>query len=490
MEVMGQIRQDGLTNALTGIGGIQDRTRATVYTQSTFRPDEEWTSIWTSNGLGRKICSLRPDDMIRQWIEVPDDPENKLIQELDKLNVRRLVLEALYWTRLYGGALIVKILKDGASDLSQPLADYKQTAPLDRLLVYPATRKRINSNYTDVVTDPKSKYFGEIETYNICPPDSSSTFLAHASRCFVSKGAPVPPDEGIEWRYRYWGASALQSLFDAMGDHDTVHNAFANLIHQATIGKLKLQGLSEIVADDDTATQRLRGTMDNVARSISYLNMILLGEGDEFTRDQLSLAGWKEVSQIFKERLASESGYSTSVLFETAASSGLSASSSEDQATQRYYNSVQVDQETELRPILQSIINHVAPMVGLDPEIPWKFKNLHEPTAKEVADIRYQHAQADKIYLDSGVLFPQEVRGRFEGGNYSDDVPLDESYSAKGPDEIDAEKALETALKAQASANQVVQAPTAQKPIQMPTPPKGKAKSPTDPKGSKKGLAL
>lgn len=461
------LRNDGLSNALTGIGGLQDRTRATLYSQSTFRPDEEFTAIWTSNGLGRKICSLRPDDMIREWIEVPEDPEGKLVKALDALGVRKALLETLYWTRLYGGALVVLIVDDGAQDLKLPLT--KKNPEIKGIRVYPATRKRIISTYTDVVTDPTSKYFGEIEVYTVNPPDTSSMFQVHTSRCIVSKGAQVPPDEGIEWRYRYWGASCLQAIFDSLGNYDTLHNAFSNLIHQATIGKLKMQNLGEIVADNDTAAVRLKGVMDNVARSISFLNLILMGEGDSFERDQLSMSGWKEVSQIFKESLAAESGYSTSVLFETAASSGLSASSAEDQATKRYYNSVTVDQETELRPMLQRLIASVAPTVGLSPDVSWRFKNLHEPTAKEVADIRYLHAQTDKIYLDAGALFPPEVRSRFEGGEYSDSIKLDESYSAKGPEEIEAEKALAEAEKA---ASKAPQAP--QKPLTMPTPPKPK----------------
>lgn len=470
------IRQDGLSNALTGIGGIQDRTRGNQYLASPIRLDQELTDIWTSNGLGKKVCSLQIDDMIRPWIEVPDDPEGKLVKALDELNVRDSLQRALYWTDLYRGAVVVMILGDGSLDLKEPLRESKgNPAPLKALRVYPATRNRILSNTTDIVTDTSSPYFGDLETYKIQPPDSAGIFEAHATRCIVSKGVPMPPDELIPWEYQFWGVSRLQAIFDDLTSYNVTVNAFSNLIHMATIGKLKIQNLGEIVADDDTASDRLKGVMDNVARSISYLNMILMGEGDEFSRDQLSLSGWKEVAQMFRENLAAVAGYSTSVLFETATSSGLSASTSEDQATQRYYNGVDVRRETDLRTMLSRIIHHVAPMVGLKPDISWKFRNLHEPSAKEIADIRKVQADTAKIYLDEGVLFPQEVRSRFEGGNYSDEITLDPSYAAKGPDELDAEKELEAATAAAAQANQT---PQTTKPLQMPTPPKttGKAK--------------
>lgn len=463
------LRQDGLSNALTGIGGLQDRTRNTEYTLSYMRPDMELTAIWTSNGLGRKICSLQVDDMIRQWIEVPEDPEGKLLKELDRLKVREAVQRLLYWTDLYKGAVGVLILGDGSTDLAAPLQESKTPAPLKAIRIYPVTDDRIQNDQGDIVEDASSAYFQDLETLKITPMDSGS-FEAHVSRCLLSKGAPVPEVETMDWKYRYWGVSRLQAVFDDLTSYNTAMNAFSNLIHQATIGKLKMQNLGEIVADNDTAAERLKGVMDNVARSISYLNMILMGEGDEFGRDQLSLAGWREVSQMFRENLAAVTGYSTSVLFETASSSGLSASSAEGEATARYYNSVKVRQETDLRPILAQIIRHVAPMVGLPPDIEFKFKNLHEPTAKEVAEIHKIHAETDKIRLDSGIIFPQEARSRLEGDVYGDEVTLDESYQAKSPDEIEAEKALEAATLA---ASKAPQAP--QKPLQMPTPPKPKA---------------
>jgi hypothetical protein len=174
---------------------------------------------------------------------------------------------------------------------------------------------------------------------------------------------------------------------------------------------------------------------------------------------------------MFRENLAAVTGYSTSVLFETASSSGLSASSAEGEATARYYNSVKVRQETDLRPILAQIIRHVAPMVGLPSDIEFKFRNLHEPTAKEVAEIHKIHAETDKIRLEAGIIFPQEARSRLEGGVYGDEVTLDLVYEAKGPEEIEAEKALEAATLAASKAPQVPQ-----KPLTMPTPPKPKAK--------------
>lgn len=465
-------RQDGLSNALSGIGGVQDRTTQSTYIQSPIQPDEVLTAIWTSSGIGKKICSLQIDDMIRQGIEVKDDPDGKLVKELNRLKVWESLQRLLYWTDLYGGAIAVMVLKGTGATLEAPLLETKAPAPLETIRVFPATRKRMISNYSDRVFDPSSQYFGDFEHFIVQPPDSEGQFKAHVTRCLVSKGLPVPPDETIEWRYRYWGVSRLQPIFDDLAAYDTVHNAFSNLVHQATIGKLTVHGLAEILSNNDTASENLKQLMDNIAKTISYLNMILMSDGDSFERDQLSLGGWREVSQIFKERLASTAGYSTSVLFETASSSGLSASSAEDSATERYNNSVQVRQETDLRPLLQKVIMHVAPMVGLPPDIQFTFKPLREPTPKETAEIHKLHTDTDVARINAGIIFPEEARSRLEGDTYGNEVTLDPSYHAAGPEEMQQEAELQAALKAQATASKAQ--PKA--PVKLPAPPKPKAK--------------
>ena len=477
-----QIRLDGLINALSGIGGLQDRTQATTYGLSAFQPDETWTAVWTSNGIGAKVCQLQIDDMVRNWIEFPEDKEGKLLKELDRLKVRELAQRQLYWTDLYGGCLTAMLLEGTGDDLAAPLTKGQDKAHLAGLQIFPAMRKRVLNTSIDIVRDTTSPYFGEIEFFRVQVPDSGGQFTIHATRCITSKGTPVPPDENIEWRYRYWGASRLQRIFDSMNALNTTHNAFANIIHQLSIGKLTIPGLMEMLADDDTATANLKKVVDGISMSLSYLNLLMMPEGGGFERDQVNTSGFDKVVGIFREWLATEAGYPTSILFETATSSGLSASTSETEATKRYYNSVKVRQETDLRPWLETVIRHVAPTIGLAPDIRFEFKSLDTPDPKTVAEIRKIHAETDKIRIESGSIFPDESRSRLEGETYSDEVVLNAAYSAKGPDELDMEAQLQEAQKALAAAqkaqgagvpgNPDTKAPT---PLKMPKAPAPKA---------------
>lgn len=470
-------RQDGLVNALSGIGGQQDKTLQTTYMPSAWITDNILTSIWTSNGLGAKICSLQVDDMIRAWIEIPDDKDGKLIKELDRLNVRESLQRLLYWTDLYRGGIAVLILGNTGEDLKAPLSKSQENAPLVKIAVYPATEKTIINSPTDVIQIASSPYFGDLETYKVQPPDTASGFEVHSSRCIVSKGIPVPPDGDIQWDYRYWGMSRLQRVWEALGSYDVAHNAFGNLMHQLTIGKITIDGLREILANEDEAPRKLKALMDSVQASMSYLNAILMGPNEKFERENISVAGWKDVSQIMNEAVATVSGYSTSRLFETATSAGLSAGTSETEATKRYDTTVQVRQETDLRPMLERIIRHVAPMVGMAPDTAFKFRPLTEPTAKETAEIRKMHAETDKIRIEAGIIYADEARSRLEGDIYSEEVVLKPEYNDRVAEEdAKAAEELAAAEKAAAQAAKATGAPVKPKALQMPKPPVKKAK--------------
>ncbi len=470
-------RQDGLVNVLSGIGGAQDRTRQNTYARSSWIPEQTLTDIWTSNGVGSKICSLQVDDMIRAWIEIPDDKDGKLIKELDRLNVRESLQRLLYWTDLYRGGIAVLVLGNTGTDLKTPLSKGQENAPLVKIAVYPAMTQVITSSSTDVVYDVGSSYFGELETYKVQPPDTASSFEVHASRCIVSKGIPTPPDPSIDWDYRYWGMSRIQRVWEALGNYDVTHNAFGNLIHQLTIGKITIDGLREILANEDEAPQRLKAIMDSVQASMSYLNAILMGPNEKFERENITTAGWRDVSSIMREALATVAGYPTSRLFETATSGGLSAGTSETEVTNRYNTTVQVRQETDLRPMLERIISHVAPMVGMKPDTTFKFRPLTEPTAKETAEIRKIHADTDVARINAGIIFPEEARSRLEGDIYSEEVVLSVDYAAKEAEEdAKAEAEIAAAQKAADAAAKAAGAPVKPKALTLPKPPAKKGK--------------
>lgn len=426
-----EIRQDGLSNALNGIGGIGDRTRHNLFTNPYMRDDGELTAIWLGGGVGRKICTSRPDDMVRTWIKFPTDTDGKMLKALDAIGARTHIRNMLYWTGLHRGALMVVGGLDNATDMSQP-ASLSKKSVAKWLKVYSASR--VLNTASDLVADVSSPYYEDFDVFRLqrrFPMDGQSIIRVHASRCILSKGLPVPEDQNtsIDYKYIYWGMSRLQAVFDELSNSATVQTAFANLVSESTISTMTLESMASILANEDDAAARLQTTMDNIAKMKSFLNMVLLGPSDKLTRDQLSFSGWSETAMLFRQEVAASADSTIPRLYGIP-SSGLGGGGSDEEAKKNYNDSIQADQETRLRPIVQKLVEWVAPSVNLPTDIPFEFNPLSTPTAKEEAETRKIHAETFKIYVDMASLDPMEVRDSVFGGDtYSSDIVLNPSLS-------------------------------------------------------------
>ena len=425
------MHMDGLANALTGLSGTQDRTSHHQFVWDYMRPDEELTAIWAGGGIGRKICTSRPDDMLRAWITVPEDTDGKILKALDKLQVRTHLRDLLYWTELYRGALLVLGGLDTSVDMEKPMT--KATKPLAWLKVYPASRV-MNTN-SDLEADSTSPYFEDFSVFQLqkrFAVDGQTISKVHHDRCIASKGIPMPEDKSstFEYTYLYWGMSRLQAVFQELANASAVQKCFGNLVQEATVSIMKIQGFAEILANDDTAPEKLTALMTAIARMKSILNMILVSEGDEFKRESLNTSGWMDVAMMFRQEVAAAADSTIPRLYGIP-SSGLGGGGSDEEAKKNYNDSIQADQETRLRPMLQILIGHVARELGMPEDIEFKFNPLSTPTEKETVETRKIVAETDKIYsVDIGCVDPMEIRdSRFGGTSYSRETKIDPALS-------------------------------------------------------------
>lgn len=472
-------RMDSLANALSGFGGIQDRTSWNHYGYHPMRQDSELTSIYAGGGLGRKIVSCRPADMLRSWIRFSGDTDGKLLKALDALDIRTHLYNLLMQTELYRGGIMVLGGLDNSLRLEDSLSK-NPNKPIGFLKVYGAPL--ILNNETELSTNPSSQYFDDYEVYRVqrrwaMEGQYGNEIRAHHSRCIVSKGIPLPEDRDTaqEHTYLYWGISRLQAVFDQMAHSETAQKAFANLIHEATIAVSKIPGLEQILANADDAKDSMKAVMDTIARAKSVLNMILLPEGGEFSRDTLAMAGWRDAAMIFREELAAVAEIPVPRLYGIT-SSGLGGGGNDSEATRTYDAQIQAEQEIKLRPIIAQIVRYVAPTVNMDPETPFAFNPLSIPTEKETAETRKIVAETDKIYVDMGALDAvQEVReSRWGGDTYSIDTKLDSSLDME--EEADKEIAAQQKLVDQQAKAAPIPAPKvpATKPKAPVVPSKGK----------------
>ena len=99
--------------------------------------------------------------------------------------------------------------------------------------------------------------------------------------------------------------------------------------------------------------------------------------------------------------------------------------------TRDWYDRLSDDQETILRPIVERLV--YLTMISMDGPTGgqvidnWhvEFYPLWQMTEKESSEIRKTTAETDKLYIETGVLQPEEVaESRFGGGEYSTETNL------------------------------------------------------------------
>jgi len=421
----GVSRDDGWNSVVAGLGQFADKTQSIALAEYPFLSDQELTNVWMGEGVGKKIVSAMGDDMTRKWFNVEEDTDNKIHDELTRLNAQTEVNLAVKWARLYRGAIIIVGVKDGGT-LEQPLK--KNITGIDWLRTYPAPCVPILP--TDIETNPKKPNFGEPKMFYV-QPAGLTPFRVHPSRCLIFKGEPIAPvTTGLNYSYTYWGMSVLQSIWEKIKNLGSVDQSIANIMLEFVISVYKLSNLEQLLLEGDEGVAAVYKRMEVIQASKSAINGVLLGAEEEFSRNTANVAGMAELLNKMMTTVAAVAEYPNTRLWGVAPE-GMNATGNSD--LRNYYDAVVVKQGTWLTPPVQTLVNMINTYIpvtpkGTDPTIKWN--SVWELTETEELANRKTQAEIDKIYAtDIGAITDDEVReSRFVNGysydtNISGDLP-------------------------------------------------------------------
>ncbi len=280
---------DGWVNLLAGLSGSSDKTESTYFGDFNVLVDEELTRLWLGEGLGKKIISSVADDMTRNWFTVEGDSDNKIQKELVRIHAEVEVNKALKWARLYRGALIIVGANDGKL-LEKPL-NLKNIRSIDWLKVYSAPRVPVDGRNID--HDVKSPFFGDVKVFGI-QRRNGEILKVHRSRCLIFKGDPLPDlYNTLTVDNEYWGVSILQPIMRNLKDFGSTYQSIANLMMELVIGKYKFNNLAQLLSENNTKAIYTRMEIINASKSL--INGVMLGEGEDYTRDSDNVAGIAEL---------------------------------------------------------------------------------------------------------------------------------------------------------------------------------------------------
>lgn len=404
------LHRDGWINLLAGLGKKSDKTKYSEWGGYVLLDDQTLSSMYDGDGLATNIVNAVPDDMTRNGWIIKNDTDTLIEKEMTRLKATTKINTALKYARLYRGAIVVVITKNGKMD--QPLS--KHSGEIKQLRVYSAARIPLTS--IDFNDDPNSKWFEEIEIFPILRRDGQ-IMKAHASRCLIFKGETASDQPELDLKYRYWGFSIIQKIYQRLANYANVERGVGNLMLEFSVGKFKMSNLNQVLAQGKDGVQMMWDRMEFINASKSVINAVLIGENEDYIRDTVNLAGVPEVIDRMMMNLSAVANIPVTKLFKRSPA-GMNATGESDDRD--YYDDVSSDQKIILLPELQYLINYISSYTYPETrenedgepieEYSVEFNSLWEPTEKEKAEIRKINAEADNLNITNQIYSAEEAR--------------------------------------------------------------------------------
>jgi phage-related protein (TIGR01555 family) len=379
--------------------------------------------------VGARRVDLATDVLPPKDVEAKDETAKELAEAMEEqcgeLDLLGCIAEALRYERAYGGAAILVGLRDGVKDLSIPL-DLERIESVDWLDVLQPL-ELIPYQWYD---DPYDAKYGQPELYwmqriPVGNLGATQRVPIHESRLIRFTGIVVSRRQQREhWG---WGDSVLLRMQEVLRDFDMSWSGAALLASDFAQMVISIKGLAESFAtgDNDLLIERAKA-MDE-GRSIA--RAILIDAEEKAERQQTPVTGLADLLDRFCNRLAAAARTPVTLLMGQAPA-GLNATGDSD--VRNFFDRVASERERKLGSKVRQLFKMLfaarkGPANGRQPAkwgIAWG--PMWQLTEKEEAERRKAVAEADKLYIDSGVLIPGEVaKARFGGVKYSADTQLD-----------------------------------------------------------------
>jgi hypothetical protein len=428
---VGILKEDGWQNLMTGAGrAATHKAENSEFYLSSQLTDEELSDLYRGEGIAKKIVDIPAKDMTRAGFSIDGDPNNQVSKYLNRIGLKQALKDALRWSRLYGGAIIVMGIDDGqkgdgVKQLLTPLKE-ENIQKIGFFRVY--DKRQVNWDSTDIDDDASSPNFGKPKIYTITPLTEATTktpeYKVHYSRVLRFVGEDLPQQESLN--KRGWGDSVLQSVYTRVRGFAGALISTEAILDEFIIGILTINNLQDLIAagQETLITKRLQQI--DMAKHI--LNTMLVDKEEEFTRISATVNGIKDILEFLKDCLSAVSGIPQVKLFgEQAKGIGSQASGN----IRMYYDDISDQQQEDLKPQLERIVSLLSKstdfksIFNLPDTWQLKFNSLWQMSETDIATSRHLVAKQDEIYIKNGVLTPKEIaESRFGGETYSYETVL------------------------------------------------------------------
>lgn len=426
-------RYDSIVNALSGLGGSNDKGQAGRPDRSRMPLDfTELTSLYRFNGYASRFVGILPDEATRKGWRVEDSTSTVDVMEAEdkRLGIPGAVREANTWARLYGGAVILIVVDEEVPpELADRPGDVLRT-PLD-----PARVRRVLNL---VVLDPseaqpfvyesdlRSPRFRQARLWQVSPNANgilAGGRIVHHTRLLYFGGRRLPAT--IRLVNQGFDDSVLEAVWDQVRNKTSIDQAGALIAQELKLNVIKIEGLSSLSTSDQADLFDMR--MKMLAKSKSLNNLVLIGDGETFESLSTPMTGYENLDSNSRDALAAVSGLPQTVWFgDTAGVLGGDAGATHRPLWANVVSAWQQEHLDEPLTYLYRLLYRASDGVtgGVEPA-EWSivYLPLDELTERAQADLEQVQAQTDAVRVQAGILPPEHIaRSRYGPAGYRNEL--------------------------------------------------------------------
>jgi len=336
----------------------------------------------------RQAIDVIPEDMTREGIEIncdmtPDDID-KIYKNLGKKAVWAKTNEALRWSRLYGGALM--LIQIEGQDPSTPLrpetigqGQFKGVRVLDRWMVQPSLSAG-ELIYEEGPMQGLPMYYDVVVEAGGLPRGRW-----HHSRVIRFEGADLPFFQ--RQMENLWGLSVLEPLWDRLIAFDSVSMGAAQLVFKAYLRTLYIDGYRHSSLGGTKMMQSIRQMLAEVRTFQQNEGLLVVDSKDKVETTSYTFAGLDNVLLQFAQQLGGSLGIPLVRLFGMSPA-GLNSTGESD--IRNFYDRIKELQEAVLRePIMLLLVCEHMSTFGRMPgtDFSFSFNTLWQLNEKEKGEV-------------------------------------------------------------------------------------------------------
>ncbi|MGL5301478.1 MAG: anti-CBASS protein Acb1 family protein [Weissella confusa] len=348
--------------------------------------------LYMNNSIAKNIVDMPAEDLVRNgWKIVMEDENlaNDLTERLNDLNAKEAIKKMFQYQRLYGAGAVFIGVDELDAQPDNPLA----TENLDKLTyLSPFSRKKMSTiEYSEDVTSPD---YGKVSKLSL-----DGTYIDPTRFLFAN---------GFMFENEMWGRNVLETMMPELDAASTAINSVDKMLDDFVFKVYKSPDADGMSQDD----KQLVGMVAN--HQFKTDAMAILTSDESLEHEAKPVTGIHELLDYSWERIAAAARMPKSIIMgqETGTLTGAQYD------LMNYYARIAAMQESELRPHLEYLVRLLLwaknePGGQIDPDsIDWHvtFNPLYELDSQTDADVRLKQAQADNIYLTTGVLSAEDVK--------------------------------------------------------------------------------